>query len=147
MFRLYVIIDKKNRQACGYWTEGKKLFKDNVAFLYFESLYNAKLKAKQILNNTSEICIAIESLRPRTLYLIYRDKTEILSHYTEALLKNKYLYKKIIKKECYTTEKTKDGIKAFTYTKKKITPKKKKKSFYCNIPSKVKIYTYGREII
>jgi len=148
MFRLYIITDKKYRIGIGYWKDGKKLFKDNINFLYFEKIGNAKLKARQILKNTSEVCIAIESLRPKTLYLIYRDKTEILIHYSEAKPSQKYLYKKITKKECYTTEKTKDGIKAFTYSKKPFyNVPKKNQSLFCDIPSKVKVYTYGREVL
>ena len=119
-FRVYKITDKKTRQAIGNWQDGNgKVYHDNINFLYYKTLKNARIKSVKILNTTSERCIAIESIYPRVLYLIDKQKTEILSSYNKVNIKHKYLYKNLKHKINYTIEKTKKGIYAYTYNHEK----------------------------
>lgn len=127
-FRVYEIATgKKQRQAVGLWqdTTTGKTYKDNINFYYTPSLLEAKQKAKTLLNTTSEICIAVESIHPKTLYLIYKDKTEVLSFYKSVNVKYKILSKRITQQTpCYTIEKTSRGNFIFAYGHQKTATKK-----------------------
>ena len=89
-FRVYTV-NKSNYTAKGYWRDSGKLYKDRISFIYVSDYQTAKKIANKLLNNTSEVCIAVESLLLNRLYIIYRDKTEVL--------KIKYSYKTSSKRQ------------------------------------------------
>ena len=140
-FRVYKTEkSKEKRQAIGIW-QGVK---DNISFSYHYTIKEARQEAKNILANSTEICIAIEDITAKTLYIIYRDKTEILTEYIHIQAEYKKLYKrfKAIHKN-YTLEKTKKGIIAYAYNHKteKINDDKIK------APLIPKIFYFGTEVI
>ena len=140
-FRVYrTVKGKGKRSALGYW-EGVK---DNIQFDYYDRLKEAKQEAKNILKATSEYCIAVEDITAKVLYIIYRDKTEILSEYHKINTQHKLLYKRFrITNKNYTLEKTDRGIIAFTYKHiKNDTPKIEK----INTPLLPEIYFLGQLI-
>ena len=140
-FRVYKTEkSKKKRQAIGIW-QGVK---DNISFSYHKTIKEAKTEAKNILNNTPETCIAVEGIAEKTLYIVYRDKTEILTEYIHIQAEYKKLYKrfKAIHKN-YTLEKTKKGIIAYAYNHKT----EKINNDEIKAPLIPKIFYFGTEVI
>ena len=121
-FRVYEATGHKFlRQAIGYW-EGVK---DNISFSYYGTLKESREQAKLILSTQNETCIAIEDITAKVLYIVYQDKTEILSEYHHIEAKFKTLYKRFkVTHKNYTLENTGKGIIAFVYTHKKKEVKK-----------------------
>ena len=78
MYRVYTI-NTKNYNAKGYWVDNNKLYKDRIRFVYYKSYTQAKNKALQILKNSQEVCVSIESISNNKLYIVYRNKIQILS--------------------------------------------------------------------
>lgn len=144
-FRVYQIAEnKKLRQAIGTWTDKGKIYKDNINFYYTPTLLKAKQKAMQILNTTSELGIAIESIHPKTLYLVYRDKTEVLSFFKSVNVKYKLLSKRIKKQNpSYTIENTPRGnfIYAYNHQRQEVKSQSKPKAIATG-----KAYIQGQEV-
>lgn len=89
-FRVYTV-NNKDYTAKGYWRSDNKLFKDRINFVYTSDYHTAKKTAYKLLTDTKEICIAVEDILLKRLYIIYRDKIEVL--------KIKYSYKTIDKRQ------------------------------------------------
>ena len=75
-YRVYAI-DKKGAVK-GFWIDNGKLYRDRISFINYKSFILAKKQAQKILQETSEICVSIEDTKNNKLYIIYKDKTEIL---------------------------------------------------------------------
>jgi len=83
-FRVYVV-NNTDYTAKGYCIDSGKRYKDKIRFIYTSDYKAAKKAADKLLNDTSELCIAIESLLMNRLSIIYKDKIKVL--------KVKYSYK------------------------------------------------------
>jgi hypothetical protein len=88
-FRLYNV--NKNGQAKGFWENEGKIYKDKLSFVKFNNYVNAKRQAIKLLKDTKEVAISIENTDNNTLYIIYRNKIQIL--------KVKYSYKTLNKRQ------------------------------------------------
>ena len=113
-FRVYEATGHKFlRQAIGYWESTK----DNISFGYYETLKQARKQARHILNTQNESCVAIEDIYNKVLYIVYRDKTQVLSEYHNINITYKKLYRQFkLTHKNYTLENTSKGIIAFVYT-------------------------------
>ena len=89
-YRVYKV-NNKDYTAKGYFIDNKKLYKDRISFIYTSDYKTAKKTAYKLLKDSAEICIACESLLSNKLYIIYRDKIQVL--------KIKYSYKTYNKRQ------------------------------------------------
>lgn len=76
-YRLYTI-NNKDYTCKGYWIDNGKIFKDRIKFIKYHSYITAKKDAIKILNSSNELCIAIENITKNILYIVYKEKTQVL---------------------------------------------------------------------
>jgi len=118
-YRLYTI-NKSVYTAKGYWIDKGKLYKDKINFKYYHDYTKAKVQAEKILNTTSELCVSIEDVKKNILYIVYKNKTQVLRvKYThKAITKRKALkraYKLINANGGCTIEKSSGIYKITSY--------------------------------
>ena len=91
-YRLY-IPDKQGR-IFGLWQDSRgKLYKDRIKFDYYSDYITADKVGRALLDK-GEICFALENIQKNILYIIYKDKKEVLKiKLTEKTLNRKKAFK------------------------------------------------------
>jgi len=118
-FRIYTI-NSADYTAKGIWAENGIIYKDKIKFRYYSDYISAKKQAYNILNNTSEIAVSIEDVKKNILYIVYKDKIQILR--IKYTVKTPYKRTAIIKGKAflklyggYTIEKANGQYKITSY--------------------------------
>ena len=75
-YRVYVIDGASINR--GFWINDGHIYKDKISFKAYKDYTRALNHARYILKTTTEQAVSIEDVKLNILYIIYKDKTEIL---------------------------------------------------------------------